>query len=332
MGDAFGDGEAIGEGEAFGEGEALGVGKTLGDGEGLRFAFGLLLGGAAVTSETPMTLKKRAVRIDPANLSLSNIAFLFFNCYHRKRILKPCQGSLPFSYNENMTIFSTEVFIFPYDYHFPGQGSDEYILFVTRENAVMLWVRRLGVVASAVAVAFVTSLAGSLLSVYNAPAANTLQGLGAVSALLMLIIGWWWVTTLWKKSLMLVTTQRLLKFINTTPFNRHVLSLPLEMVVDTGSYTKGLVQAIFKLGTFTARSSAASSGVATDDERQGRINKKYFYIENVAAYEDLQHYVNKLLQAYRNHREDLPSFRPFLPGLKGEKRKQFMEQFPGFWS
>lgn len=232
----------------------------------------------------------------------------------------------------NVNLFTLSTFSFPYEYHFPGQGSDEYILFITRENAVMLWTRRLGVLVVALLVGIVSTFASSLLTPFNETIGSALQVFGAIGALSVLLIGWWWTTNLWQKSIMFVTTQRLIKFIYTTPFNRHTLSLPLEMIVDTGSYTKGYLQALFKLGTFTARSSASSSGVATDDDRPGRVNKKYFYIENVAAHEDLQHYINKLLQAYRNRRDELPSFRPFIPGIKGEQRKKYMEDFPGFWS
>lgn len=196
----------------------------------------------------------------------------------------------------------------------------------------MLWSRRIGIIVVANAIFLVTLFGGVVIGGLNDMAGISIQGIGFFLALVVGSIGWWWVSTLWRNGIMLVTTQRLLKFIYTTPWNRHILSLPLEMIVDTGSYTKGYLQAIFKLGVFTARSSAASSGVATDDERGERVNKKYFYIENVAAYEDLQHYINKLLQAYRHHREELPSFRPFIPELKGEARRQFMEQHPGFWS
>jgi hypothetical protein len=231
-----------------------------------------------------------------------------------------------------MNIFQVDTFVFPYDYRFPGQGSDEYILFVTRENKAMIWARRAGLLLISICIGAVGTVSSVILLQYNTSVAISIQMLLYLSAVITMIFGWWWISAKWKKSLMLVTTQRLIKFIHTTPFNRHILSLPLEMIVDTGSYTKGYIQAMFKLGTFTARSSAASSGIATDDPRESRINKKYFYIENVASYEDLQHYVNKLLQAQRYHREQLPSFRPFLPDLKGEARKKFMEQYPGFWS
>jgi hypothetical protein len=70
--------------------------------------------------------------------------------------------------------------------------------------------------------------------------------------------------------------------------------------------------------------------VATDDG--DRINKKYFFIENIVIAEDLQHYINKLLYAFRHHHQHLPTFRPFIPHLKGEARKRFMAEYPEYWS
>lgn len=229
-----------------------------------------------------------------------------------------------------MSIFTQSHFEFPYSYKFPGQASDERILFVTRENPLMLWMRLIGVTGAALVIVVVSLFLGQWIQPHIKSAAVITQLLGMVFGIVFAVIGWWWVTTLWRKSLMLVTSQRLTKFIYTTPFNRHNLSLPLDMIVDTGSYTKGFIQALFKLGTFTARSSAASSGAATDDPE--RVNKKYFYIENVASAEDLQHYVSKLLTAFRHHHDKLATFRPFMPSLKGSARKKFMEQYPQFWS
>ncbi len=129
----------------------------------------------------------------------------------------------------------------------------------------------------------------------------------------------------------LVTNKRLLKFVYTTPFTKHVLSLNLDMIVDTGSYAKGFMQAVFKLGTFTARSSAASSGVATDDI--DRINKKYFYIENVHHHEDLQQYINKVLAHAGQPDKDLATFRPFIAEMKAQLRRDLVEkQYPQYWS
>ena len=229
-------------------------------------------------------------------------------------------------------IFNISQFKFPYDqYRFPGQAKDEKILFVTRENRVMLWIKRLMVVAIGAALlgtgAWLASLLTQLLNFSLPP---VVMPLTFIISTLVILIGWWWVTNLWKKSLAFITTKRLAKIIHTTPFTKHTLSLPLEMIVDTGAYTKGFLPAIFKLATFTARSSAVSSGVATDDI--DRINKKYFYLENISCAEDLQHYVNKLLNVFRTEKDKLKNFRPFIQQLKAGERDKFMEQYPQYWS
>jgi len=230
-----------------------------------------------------------------------------------------------------MSIFDVGEFQFPYHYKFPGQASNERILFVTRENKVMLFLRLAGVVLSSLFIFIAGVVFAQFLQELSREGAVLIEVVAALVAVVATVLGYWWTSILWRKSLMIVTTQRLTKFIYTTPFNRHNLTLPLDMIVDTGSYNKGFWQAVFKLGTFTARSSAASSGVATDDDR-GRVNKKYFYIENVIVAEDLQHYINKLLQAFRQYHQHLATFRPFLPSLKGEARKKFMADYPEYWS
>jgi len=233
----------------------------------------------------------------------------------------------------HMNILSRTTFDFPYLYKFPGQSSSEKILFITRENSIMLWMRRTSIVLAAAVILVTGMFLGSLLvGSVSEQVAVIVQLLSLIFAGIFGAVGWWWVSNLWRKSVCIVTTQRLTKFVYTTPVNRHVLSLPLEMIVDTGAYTKGFSQAFFRLGTFTARSSAASSGVATDDDRGERINKKYFYIENVAVAEDLQQYINKLLYAFRHYPDQIETFRPFIPHLKGEARKTFMEQYPEYWS
>jgi hypothetical protein len=231
-----------------------------------------------------------------------------------------------------INIFQISRFKFPYDYKFPGQGSDEKILYLTRENALMLLVKQafilIAVLAMLLAGIFIKGIAQEIMS----------HTFGALFEIILIIclflfaaIGWWWVTTVWKKSIALVTTKRLIKFVYTTPVSRHSLALPLEMIVDTGAYTKGFIQTFLGLGTFVARSSATSSGVATDDPN--RINKKYFFIENVKRSEDLQHYVSKLLSIFRKKSDELQNFRPFLPNLKGEARANFIaKNFPQFWS
>ncbi|HQM15961.1 MAG TPA: hypothetical protein PLM16_02010 [Candidatus Woesebacteria bacterium] len=229
-------------------------------------------------------------------------------------------------------IFSLKNFRFPYDYRFPGQATDERILFVTRENKLILLIKQLFVLMSALLIV----LAGFLFKKFILSSLSIyiswwFEAFFVIIAIVFGVIGWWWVTTIWMKSIAMVTTKRLIKFIYTTPASHHSLVLPLEMIVDTGAYTKGFIQTFLKLETFIARSSASSSGVATDDT--SRVNRKYFYIENIQYAEDLQHYLSKLLEAHRVHQDQMSTFRPFLPFLKGEARAHFIkENYPQFWS
>ncbi len=229
-------------------------------------------------------------------------------------------------------IFQVSTFKFPYEYRFPGQASDERILFVTRENKLTLVFKQLFIIMAALSLL----VAGIVLKQFLSNFFSLIIG-GLFELFLLLIItgfvflGWWWVVSVWRKSLAIVTTKRLIKFIYTTPASRYSLSLPLDMIVDTGAYTKGFLQTFLKLETFIARSSASSSGVATDDP--SRVNKKYFYIENIKRAEDLQHYVSKLLNARQEQKDKLQTFRPFVMDLKGDARANFIKQnFPDFWS
>lgn len=230
----------------------------------------------------------------------------------------------------SQSIFEVDAFEFPYEYDFPGKSRQEELLFAVRENKIVLYFRLfVTLIVALIALGITWTLGFGLQGQFGLELGGVLF-LTSIVILALAALGMWWMHRLWKDSIAVVTTKRLAKFIATTPFNRHSLSLPLEQVVDTGAYTKGFLQAFLRLGTFTARSAAASSGAATDDP--SRINKKYFYIENVAATEDLQHYVNKLLYNYRHESDRLHDFRPFIPHLKGDARKRFLEDWPRFWS
>lgn len=228
-------------------------------------------------------------------------------------------------------IFSAKEFQFPYtEYRFPGQASDEQILYVGRENiAILQWHRILVIIVSILLFGLVAWLSSFLNIKFGVKTPTIIPVITFFAATGVGIFGWWWASALWRKSIGIITTRRLTKFIFTTPFNRHNFSLPLDMVVDTGAYRKGFKQAIFRLETFTARSSAASSGVATDNPE--RINKKYFYFENIKMAEDIQHYVNKLLYAFRHHQEHIATFRPFIAKTMGN-RDDLMTKYTDYWS
>ncbi len=235
------------------------------------------------------------------------------------------------------SVFTTTDFKFPYLYRFPGQDKLEKILYVTREAKVMLYLRLVALVAVALLMVLITWGIGSWLSgnIFYSGTVDLVLWLITALVVVGTVAIWWWLCFDWRKTIGLVTTFRLVKIVQINPVNSITQSLPLGEVVDTSSDRKGLFSAIFKLSTFSARSSATSSGVATDDAVNGkyRVNKKYFYFENITASGDLEHYMNKLLHAIKEHStEEMKSFRPFIPHLKAGAREAFMQQYPEYWS
>lgn len=227
-------------------------------------------------------------------------------------------------------IHEAKEFIFPYDtYRFPGQATDERILYVTREHKLFLFSKLFAVVLIALAI-FLTSYVFyfAFKSIFSLNSFTFLFPLTLVLAGGFIFVGFWWVLSLWKKSLAILTNKRLTKIVYTTPFNRYNQSLPLEMIVDTScnnqGFFEGVAHSLLQVGTLTARSSASSSGVSTEDTN--RVNKKYFYLENIKYCEDLQQYLNKILSLLSHSPEQLETFRPFIPHLKGEAREKFIKE------
>ena len=133
-------------------------------------------------------------------------------------------------------------------------------------------------------------------------------GLIAMILLMGIIVmfgGMWWDYQVFNKSVFIITTRRLTKFIHTTPWTRYQMSLGLDKVVDTGTYNKGYLQAMFGLGTFVARSSAG--------------NIKNFKIENIHFAEDLHNWMNKLMFVFNKDVTELDQFKPFVPAPMGKR-------------
>ena len=213
-------------------------------------------------------------------------------------------------------ILTVSEYSFPYtDLHFPGMNSGEKILFVTREAHTMFWLRLISLKI------VVLSLLGlGLLFIYLASSYISSAGLLLVGLVILcgviLVGGFWWISQTYRKSVFIITTRRLTKIIYTTPFTWYQFSLGLDEIADTGSYSSSYFEALFHLGYFVARSGAAAV--------------KNFKIVNITFSADLHNYVNKLLYAFKHHPEKIDTFRPFIPFLKGEKRKDFLKEYPEY--
>ncbi len=207
-------------------------------------------------------------------------------------------------------IFKQKDFKFPYqNIKFPGQHTEERILFITREGSIVLKIKLLSLLFISVIGIFliITILKNFTLInlIYFIPI------IGMIWVLFSIFIAWW-IIKVYNKTLFIITTRRLTKFIHTTPWSRYQMSLGLDQIVDTGAYKKGWLQILTGLGYFVARSSAGAV--------------KNFKIINVGFSEDLHNYVNKLLYVFNDKKGDLDRFRPFIPNLKGIERDDYVRK------
>ena len=188
---------------------------------------------------------------------------------------------------------------------FPGKAEDEKILYATREAPMMLMIRLVGFSV----VDAVTVLVGSLMIANMGKTLGfTYGGMVVIILLIGAVVmfgGLWWIAQVYKKTVFIITSRRLTKFIHTTPWTRYQMSLGLDKVVDSGAYSKGYIQAIFRLGTFVARSSAG--------------NIKNFKIENIHYAEDLHNWMNKLMFTFNKDVAELDTFRPFVAAPMGKR-------------
>ena len=124
-----------------------------------------------------------------------------------------------------LSIFEVGTFGFPYEsFRFPGQASDERILYVTREAPIMLWMRVVVLAIAGVVMMVSVMILPDLLKIFGATSVELARLLGLVITFLFIGLGGWWLWELWRKSLFILTNRRLTKFIYTTPWNRHNLS------------------------------------------------------------------------------------------------------------
>mgnify|MGYP001010918727 CR=1 FL=1 len=210
------------------------------------------------------------------------------------------------------SIFDVSEFVFPYkDLKFPGQHSEEKILFITREGKVVLKLKLFSLSVIFLLGIIIGISVLSSLRFFTFSFTTLIPGFLITWSAACLFF-FWWIWQVWRKTVFIITSRRLTKFIHTTPWSRYQLSLGLDNVVDTGAYQKGLFQILTGLGYFVARSAA------------GAI--KNFKIINISFAEDLHNYVNKLLFVFNEHENELDKFRPFISGLKGDARDEYVRR------
>lgn len=204
-------------------------------------------------------------------------------------------------------------FSFPYrNFSFPGKHSEEKVLYAAQQHPLVL---KLRLFLSGVCLLFFILITFMIVNAYVPSGISLLINIGLLvfSSITSLFL-YWWLTAVYQKTLFIITNRRLTQFIQTSPFTNFQLSLAFGQVVDTAASTHNYFQKILGMGSLFARSSAGAQGD--------------FLVSNLQHHDDVHNWLNKLLTEYSQKADKehaLDGFRPFVPGLKGEERKKFLE-------
>ena len=191
-------------------------------------------------------------------------------------------------------------------FRFPGQQTDEIILYVTRMHLFALikniFLITLGFGVIAFSVAIITNFTAISLQLASM----------LVIVLILTVIFWlfasWWAFKVFRNTYFVITDRRLVKLGYTTPFTRYQSSLNLSEIQDSAATSKKIIEQILNIGTFYARSSAAAL--------------RDFWFEYLEYHVDVHNYINKLLYILRTNpkgAEELKNFRPFIPKPAGKR-------------
>lgn len=185
---------------------------------------------------------------------------------------------------------------------FPGQQTDERILYFARPHPVARYVSLLKVVFFAFFFLFISQvLAGSL-----PPPAIILRFLSIILFVFFILAGWWWGGTVYQQSGMYITDRRIVKFSPLSPFQKTVRTLFWDEVVKCKTYRKKpLLEKLLGIGSIEVHARSQ--------------DKDNVDIDGLIYHEDIANYIDKILYTYKTKPSEIQTFRAFIPKPKGQR-------------
>lgn len=194
--------------------------------------------------------------------------------------------------------------------YFPGQQTDERVLYVVRPHVYGLYVGAIKVVGLAIFLLVVMLMLAKFIALFVA--------FGLILSGLVAIIGLWVVITMYEKSVAYITDRRVVRFEAATPFATNTRSLAWDQVAKIKTFPRNVLMKILMVGTVTVHS--GSTYVHTHEQtRENVYTNDDLELENVFYYKDLGNYLDKLLYMYKTKPEELATMRPFVPKPAGQR-------------
>ncbi len=194
--------------------------------------------------------------------------------------------------------------------YFPGQQTDEKVLFVVRPHVYGLYVDSAKVLGLAIFLLVVMLMLAKFIALFVL--------FGLLISGLVAIIGLWVVITMYEKSVAYITDRRVVRFEAATPFATNVRTLAWDQVAKIKTFPRNVLMKMLMVGTVVVHS--GSTYVHTHEQtRENVYTNDDLELENVFYYKDLGNYLDKILYIYKTKPDELAMLRPFVLKPAGKR-------------
>lgn len=178
---------------------------------------------------------------------------------------------------------------------FDGQQEGERILHELRPHPIAKYLAITRGVLLSLSLVFVLLIIASVAR----GAAGILTSIGIVVGLILIAASVWWNTKVYGQSRTYITDRRIMRFDVVSPFYQTKRSLFWNEALKAKGYAPNLLWRMLGIGTVEVSPHM--------DQHEDVI------IPNVAYFEDLANYIDKILFTYKQNASTIADFKPFIP-------------------
>ncbi|HKY73815.1 MAG TPA: hypothetical protein VJ246_00710 [Patescibacteria group bacterium] len=195
-------------------------------------------------------------------------------------------------------------------HYFPGQQTDEHVLYVVHPHIVSLYM----------SLAKITALALFLLItlLFLSKAFMFFGVVSFIGAAVLVGVGSWVSYESFRRSITYITDRRIVRFEAATPFATNSRALTWDEVVKVKTFPRNVLWKMMKVGTIIVH--AKSTYVHTHEQtRENVYTNDDLDLEYVYYYKDLGNYIDKILYTYKHSPHEVSQMHPFVPKPAGQR-------------
>lgn len=184
---------------------------------------------------------------------------------------------------------------------FDGQQEGERILYELRPHPVAKYFAIARGMGLALGLLLVLLMIGSVIP----QAASILRFIGGVVAILLLVATFWWNNKVYMQTKTFLTDRRIMRIAPVSPFFVTKRSLFWGEALKAKGYGPNFLYRLLGIGSVEV--------MPHMDQHEDVV------VTNVALFEDIANYIDKILFTYKQSPQTLADFKPFIPKPRGQR-------------